>query len=90
VARAVDVVPHTHWDREWYATFPAFRLALVDLLDELLPLGARMPRPQLVAFLGRLDALAAALEAYAYPELVLDALLLEWPRPSPAGAAGSS
>ncbi|MBV6508321.1 MAG: Mannosylglycerate hydrolase [Acidimicrobiales bacterium] len=31
------MVPHTHWDREWYAPFQTFRLELVDLLDELLP-----------------------------------------------------
>ena len=31
------VVPHTHWDREWYASFQSFRLRLVDLLDDLLP-----------------------------------------------------
>lgn len=36
-ARRVAVVPHTHWDREWYAPFQAFRLRLVDLLDGLLP-----------------------------------------------------
>ncbi|MDP9388361.1 MAG: alpha-mannosidase, partial [Actinomycetota bacterium] len=36
--RTVAVVPHTHWDREWYAPFQAFRLRLVDLLDHLLPL----------------------------------------------------
>ena len=35
--REVHVVPHTHWDREWYSPFPTFRLRLVDLLDELLP-----------------------------------------------------
>jgi hypothetical protein len=35
--RRVSIVPHTHWDREWYATFQTFRLSLVDLLDELLP-----------------------------------------------------
>jgi mannosylglycerate hydrolase len=34
----VFFVPHTHWDREWYAPFQTFRLALVDLLDEFLPL----------------------------------------------------
>jgi len=33
----VDVIPHTHWDREWYSPFPTFRLRLVDLIDELLP-----------------------------------------------------
>ena len=37
VTRRIDVVPHTHWDREWYAPFPVFRQKLVDLLDELLP-----------------------------------------------------
>jgi alpha-mannosidase len=31
------VVPHTHWDREWYSPFQTFRLRLVDLLDDLLP-----------------------------------------------------
>ena len=34
----VAIVPHTHWDREWYAPFQAFRLRLVRLLDTLLPL----------------------------------------------------
>ena len=34
----VYVVPHTHWDREWYATFETFRAQLVELWDELLTL----------------------------------------------------
>jgi len=34
----VAIVPHTHWDREWYAPFQVFRARLVRLLDELLPL----------------------------------------------------
>ncbi len=34
----VDIVPHTHWDREWYAPFQTFRARLVELLDELLDL----------------------------------------------------
>lgn len=34
----VAIVPHTHWDREWYSPFQAFRLRLVRLLDQLLPL----------------------------------------------------
>ena len=37
MARDVVIVPHTHWDREWYSPFQAFRLRLVDLLDDLLP-----------------------------------------------------
>ncbi|HET7488513.1 MAG TPA: glycoside hydrolase family 38 C-terminal domain-containing protein [Acidimicrobiales bacterium] len=36
--RTVAIVPHTHWDREWYAPFQAFRLRLVELLDGFLPL----------------------------------------------------
>ena len=32
------VVPHTHWDREWYLTHEQFRARLVTLVDELLDL----------------------------------------------------
>ncbi len=32
----VAIVPHTHWDREWYAPFQAYRLELVHVLDKLL------------------------------------------------------
>jgi alpha-mannosidase len=38
VAPHLVVVPHTHWDREWYRTQEEFRLRLVRLLDRLLPL----------------------------------------------------
>ena len=34
----VAIVPHTHWDREWYSPFQTFRVRLVKLLDELIPL----------------------------------------------------
>lgn len=34
----VVVVPHSHWDREWYATFEEFRFYLVQFMDELLEL----------------------------------------------------
>jgi len=37
-ARRVAVVPHTHWDREWYAPFQRFRLKLVRMVDDLLDL----------------------------------------------------
>ena len=30
------VVPETHWDRDWYATFEEFRMRLVDTTDKLL------------------------------------------------------
>jgi mannosylglycerate hydrolase len=32
----VLVVPHTHWDREWYAPFQVYRRALVACLSDLL------------------------------------------------------
>jgi hypothetical protein len=38
MARDVIIVPHTHWDREWYSPFQTFRMKLVDLVDALLPL----------------------------------------------------
>ena len=37
-ATTVAIVPHTHWDREWYAPFQTFRVRLVALLDTLIPL----------------------------------------------------
>ncbi len=30
------LVPHTHWDREWYRTFQQFRVRLVQAVDKLL------------------------------------------------------
>lgn len=30
------VIPHTHWDREWYLSFDAFRVRLVHMMDDLL------------------------------------------------------
>lgn len=36
--RRVAVVPHTHWDREWYAPFETFRMRLVDVVDDVLDL----------------------------------------------------
>lgn len=61
-----------------------------ELLPELLEAAAGTDPSALVRFLDRLDRLALAVEGYASPELVLDALLLAWPgprrssRPSPA------
>ena len=37
-SRTVAIVPHTHWDREWYSPFQDFRMRLVKLLDTLLPM----------------------------------------------------
>jgi mannosylglycerate hydrolase len=60
VTRTVHVVPHTHWDREWYQSFQTFRLRLVDLLDRLIP---QMERdPAYARFL--LDGQLAVVEDY--------------------------
>ncbi len=56
----VAVVPHTHWDREWYAPFQSFRLRLVDVVDELLTL--LESDPSYARFL--LDGQMAALDDY--------------------------
>lgn len=34
----IVVIPHSHWDREWYATFEEFRFYLVEFMDELIVL----------------------------------------------------
>lgn len=51
-----------------------------ELLDELVDAGALVDPAQVTVFLQRIDALGRALDSYANPELVLDTLLLEWPR----------
>jgi alpha-mannosidase len=42
-ARTLVVVSHTHWDREWYLPFEAFRARLVRMMDALLDLLDRDP-----------------------------------------------
>lgn len=37
------IIPHTHWDREWYQPFQEFRLRLVKLVDKLLDIMASDP-----------------------------------------------
>jgi hypothetical protein len=52
----------------------------LSLLDELRAAAAGIDEAALLDFLERLDGLAVAIEAYANPELALDALVLAWPR----------
>jgi mannosylglycerate hydrolase len=56
----VSIVPHTHWDREWYQPFQSFRLKLVETLDEVLDL--LESDPSYSCFL--LDGQMAALDDY--------------------------
>ena len=39
----IILVPHTHWDREWYQTFQQFRMRLVHAIDRLLDILDRDP-----------------------------------------------
>lgn len=52
-----------------------------ELLDDLIRIGATVDPDSVARFLARLDGAGRALDLYANPELCLDALLLEWPRP---------
>jgi hypothetical protein len=40
----ITLVPHTHWDREWYEPFEVFRAHLIEMLDEALDELERDPR----------------------------------------------
>src|SRR6516164_5654917 len=54
------VVPHTHWDREWYLPFEDFQLRLADVVDELLEILERDTNFSSVT----LDGQAIVLEVY--------------------------
>ena len=53
------VVSHTHWDREWYEPFEAFRFNLVKMIDYLLDTIDEQPN-----FLFNLDCQAIMVEDY--------------------------
>jgi len=55
--RRAFVVSHTHWDREWYLTFPEFRVDLVRVVDRVLDALEANPERHFM-----LDGQAAALE----------------------------
>ena len=55
----MHLVPHTHWDREWYEPFQRFRLRLVDLVDDVLERAEADPR-----FCFTFDGQTAMLEDY--------------------------
>ena len=62
-------------------------LRQTELLDELAAAGATVDSAAASDFLERIDSVTRALDAYANPELAVDALLLAWPRLNGAGAA---
>lgn len=34
--KKVNIIAHTHWDREWYLPYEAHHMRLVELFDDLL------------------------------------------------------
>lgn len=58
--KTLVVISHTHWDREWYATFQQYRLRLVRLIDKLLHI--LEIRPDYAYFM--LDGQTVVLEDY--------------------------
>lgn len=56
----------------------------LELLEEVTRGAQGLSSWELLRFLERLDGLAAAVDAYANPELVLDVLLIDWVRPANA------
>ena len=62
----------------------------LEQLDELLATTASIDQVALRHFLDRLDRLMLAIEGYASPELMLDAMLLAWPRPGRQPSARSA
>lgn len=55
----IVLVPHTHWDREWYEPFQVFRFKLVQMFDTVLAMAEEDPR-----FRFTLDGQTAAIEDY--------------------------
>lgn len=55
-------------------------LRSLDLLEEIEAAAAGIDEGALLRFADRLDALSVAIEGYANPELVMDHLVLAWPR----------
>ncbi|MGD1012258.1 MAG: hypothetical protein ABR925_06980 [Acidimicrobiales bacterium] len=60
--RKVNVVPHTHWDREWYSPFRTFQLRLVELVDKLIALMEADPSYTHFLFDGQMAAVDDYLE----------------------------
>ena len=55
----IHLVPHTHWDREWYRPFQSFRMQLVDLVDRVLDMLEAEP-----GFAFTLDGQLATIDDY--------------------------
>jgi hypothetical protein len=87
VARVLETWRDVGRDLAVCASGGRAQIRRMELLEDLESLGPRVDRRALANFLEGLDGLSAAIESYASPELVLDALLLRWPEPRPVAGA---
>ena len=53
MTRTVSIVPHTHWDREWYERFEGYRARLVPMISRLLDVLERDPEFRSFTFDGQ-------------------------------------
>src|SRR5206468_5799210 len=56
------VIPHTHWDREWYERFEGYRARLVPMVSKLLDILERDPEFRSFTFDGQTIAIQDYLE----------------------------
>lgn len=75
--KALHIVSHTHWDREWYLTFQEFRFRLVRLVDQLLGLLERDPGYQFFTLDGQTIILDDYLEIRPEQEARIHQLVRE-------------
>jgi alpha-mannosidase len=69
------IVPHTHWDREWYVPFEEFQLRLAAVVDEVIEVLERDPSFSSFTLDGQAIVLEDYLEARPEQEDRLRALL---------------
>ncbi len=74
MSRRVAIVPHTHWDREWYAPFQTFRMKLVETLDAVIDLLETDPGYRCFLLDGQMAAVDDYLEVRSEAEARLLAL----------------
>ncbi len=68
-------VSHTHWDREWYESFDAFRFRLVRLIDHLIDILKKDPHYQTFLLDGQTIVLEDYLEIRPEKEAILCQLI---------------
>jgi alpha-mannosidase len=71
------VVPHTHWDREWYGSYQLFRTRLVRLMNKLLALLERDPEYRTFNLDGQTIILEDYLEIHPEKRATLERLIRE-------------